>query len=158
MLLATAALGAFALVDLLLETTLSGVTEPMLLGVSLGQRPVHDAVVVAVALAVLSTALFILGVAVVRAGGGRRGSKRLEEDRASVASLDSAKKLLDHKVELLLARVQELEERKAALLGGSVEGPEGEPPRGERLVVIPDTPFAERELGSERGPMGGPLP
>jgi hypothetical protein len=113
----------------------------MLLGASLGRPPVEDAVLVAVALAVSTTALLFLGVAAMRAGRRRRRSKGAEERRELVASLDSAKKLLEWKVELLLAQVKDLEGRKAALTGAlqpGVMADHGEPLPDARLVVIPD--------------------
>lgn len=144
-------MGAFALVDLLLESTLSGGSELMLLGASLGRPPVEDAVLVAVALAVSTTALLFLGVAAVRAGRRRRRSKRLEERREPVASLDNGKKLLEWKVELLLAQVKDLEGRKAALTGAlqpGVMADHGEPLQDARLVVLPDLPPEANVVGS----------
>ncbi len=146
-LIATGALGVLALVDLLLESTLTGGSELVLLGASLARPPAEDAVLVVAALAVSTTVLLFLGVAALR---GHR-SKRLEERREQVASLDNGKRLLEYKVEILLAQVRELEGRKAALSGASHSGvlaDHVEPMQGERLVVLPDLPPDVDEVGS----------
>ena len=151
-LIAAGALGALALVDLLLESTLTGGSELVLLGASLGRPQAEDAVLVVAALAVSTTALLSLGVAALR---GHR-SKQLEERRARVASLDNGKRLLEHKVEMLLAQVRELEGRKAELADTAsprVTTDHGEPMPGERLVMLPDLPPEAYEVGSPAGEM-----
>jgi hypothetical protein len=127
-------LGVLALVDVLLESSLGGSVELTVLGASLGRWQLQDAVVTGAALAAVAVASLILGAAVVRIGRRRRRSKKTAEQRASIESLEAGKRLLEHKIELLLKQAKELEARQAEATADRA----GSAARGsEDLVILP---------------------
>jgi len=146
-LLALGVLSAFVLVDLVRDSTLAGSVDMSVLGVSFGIRTAEEIMMVAVGLAVVMTALLFVGSIALLAGRRRRGSKQLEGIRVRISRLQTTERLLEHRVELLLARVRELEERKAAL-GGGLEAEHTAPAQVEDVVVLPDLPLPPREPSS----------
>lgn len=136
------ALGAFALADLLIGSALPGEVELSILGVSLGEWRLDDAVALVAALAAGTVACLLIGIWALRSG--RRS--RQEERRVLNARLDSSRRLLEWQVEMLLGRVRELEEREAAIEAELEHASVTQVPQeDQRVVVVPDLPPAEGE-------------
>jgi len=145
-LLALGVLSAFVLVDLVRDSTLTSSVDISVFGVSFGIRTAEEIMMVAVGLAVVMTALLSLGSMALLAGRRRRRSKQVEDVRVRASRLETTERLLEQRVELLLARVRELEERKAAL-GRDLE-PHAALAQVGDVVVLPDLPVPPRETGS----------
>jgi hypothetical protein len=146
-LLALGFLGAFALVDFVRTSALAGNIDVSVLGVSFGTRPAQTVLIVAVGLAVVATALLLGGAAMLRARRLRRRSKQGEEELARASRLETTERLLEYRVEGLLAQVQELEERKAAIRGELEAGPAA-PAIIDDVVVLPEAPSPPLERDS----------
>ena len=136
-LLAVGFLGAFA--ELARTSTLAGTMDVSVLGVSFGTLSTQTVVLVAVGLAVVATALVLGGALILRAGGRRKRSKQGEEELARASRLETTERLLEYRVEGLLAQVQELEERKAAIRG-ELERGLAPPATVDDVVVLPEAP------------------
>jgi hypothetical protein len=147
-LLALGLLGAFALEELVRTSTLAGNVDVSVLGVSFGTRSAETVMVVAVGLAVVATALVLGGAAILRAGRMRRRSKHGEDELVLASRLETTERLLEYRVEGLLAQVQELEERKAALRG-ELEAGLAAPATVGDVVVLPES--ASRPLERDSG-------
>ena len=130
----------------------TGSTDLSALGVSFGTWSVQETVFVAVTLAVIATASVFAGISVIRRGTRRQWSEKKDEARVRVARLETTERLLEHRVELLLARAEELEERKAAL-GGGVDAEPAAPTEVDDVIVLPEVPPMPPRPGSlERAP------
>lgn len=136
-LLALGFLGAFALEELVRTSTLAGNVDVSLLGVSFGIRSAETVMIVAVGLAVVATAFVLGGAVMLRARRLRRRSKQGEEEVVLASRLETTERLLEYRVEGLLAQVQELEERKAALRG-ELEAERTAPATADDVVVLPE--------------------
>jgi hypothetical protein len=146
-LLALGVLSAFVLVDLVRVSSLTSNVDMSVLGVSFGIRTAEEIMIFAVGLAVVTTALLFVGSMTLWAWRRRRRSKRLEDLRVRAARLETTERLLQQRVELLLSRVRELEQRKAAL-GGEREPEHAAPAQVGNGVVLPDLPLPPRDPGS----------
>ena len=146
-LLALGVLSAFVLVDLVRDSTLMSSVDISVFEVSFGIRTAEEIMMVAVGLAVVMTALLSLGSMALLAGRRRRRSKQVEDVRVRASRLETTERLLEQRVELLLARVRELEERKAAL-GRDLEPEHAALAQVGDVVVLPDLPVPPRETGS----------
>jgi hypothetical protein len=146
-LLALGLFGAFALVDLVRTSSLAGNLDVSVLGVSFGARSAETIVLVAVGLAVVATALLVGGTVILRAGRLRRRSKQGEDEVVLASRLETTERLLEYRVEGLLAQVQELEERKAALRG-ELEAGLAAPTTVDDVVVLPEAPSRRLERDS----------
>jgi uncharacterized protein YlxW (UPF0749 family) len=146
-LLALGLLGAFALEEFVRTSSLAGNVDVSVLGVSFGTRSVEMVLMVAVALAVVATALVLGGAVMLRATRLRRRSKQGEEELARASRLETTERLLEYRVEGLLAQVQELEERKAAIRGELEAGPAA-PAIIDDVVVLPEAPSPPLERDS----------
>jgi hypothetical protein len=102
---------------------------------------------VAVGLAVVATALLLGGAAMLRARRLRRRSKQGEEELARASRLETTERLLEYRVEGLLAQVQELEERKAAIRG-ELDVEHTAPAMVDDVVVLPEARPAPLERDS----------
>jgi hypothetical protein len=102
---------------------------------------------VAVGLAVVATALLLGGAAMLRARRLRRRSKQGEEELARASRLETTERLLEYRVEGLLAQVQELEERKAAIRG-ELDAERSAPAPVDDIVVLPEARPAPLERDS----------
>jgi hypothetical protein len=139
--------GAFALEELVRTSSPAGSVDVSVLGVSFGARPAETIVLVAVGLAVVATALLLGGAAALRAGRLRKRSKQGKEELARASRLETTERLLEYRVEGLLAQVQELEERKAAIRG-ELEAEPTTPAATNDVVVIPEVPSRPLERDS----------
>jgi hypothetical protein len=146
-LLAFGFLGAFALGEFVRNNMLAGSVEVSVLGVSFGTRSAETVVLVAIGLAVVATALLLGGAVALRAGRLRRRSKHGEEELARASRLETTERLLEYRVEGLLAQVQELEERKAAVRG-ELEADRTAPVAADDIVVLPEAPTPPLERDS----------
>ena len=146
-LLALGVLSAFVLVDLVRMSTLTSSVDMSVLGVSFGVRAAEEIMIFAVGLAVVTTALLFMACVTLWAGRRRRRSRRVEDLRVRAARLETTERLLQQRVELLLSRVRELEERKAAL-SGEREAEHAARVQVEDVIVLPDLPLPPREHGS----------
>ena len=135
------------LVDLVRDSTLTSSIDISAFGVSFGFRIAEEIMTVAVGLAVVTTALLFVGSMALWAGRRRRRSRGIEDMRVRAARLQTSERLLEQRVELLLSRVRELEERKAAL-NGELEADHAVPAEVENVVVLPDLPLPPRDPGS----------
>jgi hypothetical protein len=136
-LLALGVFGAFALEELVRTSPPAGSVDVSVLGVSFGTQSAQTIVLVAVGLAVVATALLLGGAAAFRARRLRKRSKHGEEELARASRLETTERLLEYRVEGLLAQVQELEERKAALRG-ELEADVTPPATVDDIVVLPE--------------------
>jgi len=145
-LLAFGCFGAFALEELVRTSSPAGSVDVSVLGVSFGTQSAQTIVLVAVGLAVVATALVLGGVVALRAGRLRRRSKQGEEELARASRLETTERLLEYRVEGLLAQVQELEERKAAIRA-ELEADHATPAAVNDVVVLPEatSPALERD-------------
>ena len=146
-LLAFGFFGAFALEELVRTSSPAGSLDVSVLGVSFGARSAETIVLVAVGLAVVATALVLGGAVMLRASRVRRRSKKGEEDLARASRLETTERLLEYRVEGLLAQVQELEERKAAIRGELEVAPAAPATVGD-VVVLPEAPSRPLERDS----------
>jgi hypothetical protein len=137
-LLAFGILSTVALVDLVRDSTLTGSIDVSLLGVSFGTRSAEEIMMAAVGLAVVATAFLLGGSVALLAGRRRRRSKQMEEKRVLVSRLETTERLLEHRVELLLAQVRELEERKDRIGGEPLKTERTAPARVDDVFVLPD--------------------
>jgi hypothetical protein len=136
-LLALGFLGAFALEEFVRTSSPAGSVDVSVLGVSFGARSAETIVLVAVGLAVIATVLLLGGAVMLRARRLRRRSKQGEDEVVLASRLETTERLLDYRVEGLLAQVQELEERKAALRG-ELEAERTAPATADDVVVLPE--------------------
>jgi hypothetical protein len=146
-LLAFGFLGAFALEELVRTSSLAGNIDISVLGLTFGTRSAQTVLIVAVGLAVVAAALLFGGAAMLRARRLRRRSKQGEEELARASRLETTERLLEYRVEGLLAQVQELEERKAAIHGELEAGPAA-PAIIDDVVVLPEAPSPPLERDS----------
>ena len=140
-LLAFGVLSAAALVELVRDNASAGSVDVSFLGVSFGTHSVQEMILVAVGLAVIAAVFFVGGSLVLRT----RRRRRRERQRVRVSSLQTTERLLGERVELLVAQVRELEERKAAF-GDELVAERTAPAQGGDVVVVPDMPLS-RESG-----------
>jgi hypothetical protein len=146
-LLALGFLGAFALEELVRTSSLAGNVDVSVLGVSFGTRPAETVLIVAVGLAVVAAALLFGGAAMLRARRLGRRSKHGEEELTRASRLETTERLLEYRVDGLLAQVQELEERKASIRS-ELEVDPAAPATDDDVVVLPEAPSRPLERDS----------
>ncbi len=148
-LLALGALSVFALVELVelvRDSALAANVDVSILGVSFGHRPADELLLVAVGLTVVVTALLLGGAMALVAGRRRRRTKQGEAARVRISRLETTERLLEYRIELLLAQVRQLEEREAEL--NELEAERTGPNRADDVVVLPDASSPTPSAGS----------
>jgi hypothetical protein len=120
-------LGAAALADLMIGVSASGAAEIGVGSASFTTTSFETTLAIAVALAAVATALVVLGVVVIVRS--RRGRELPDHERveADVQRLETMRRLLEERVDMLAAQAKELDRSGREL-------------EDARVVVLPDAP------------------
>jgi hypothetical protein len=135
------AAGLAALVDLVLDVGRAGSADLLLLGASDRLASADELVPVAAALGVLAGAALAAGVLVLVAARRRRSRREREHDLGEARRLETMRRLLEERVEMLSASVRELEDRQTSLRAGRAAAPPGVVgTEADTIVVLPEAP------------------
>lgn len=134
------------LVELVRDSALAANVDVSILGVSFGHRPADELLLVAVGLTVVVTVFLLGGAVALVAGRQRRRTKQGEAARVRISRLETTERLLEYRIELLLAQVRQLEEREAEL--NELEAERTGPNRADDVVVLPDASSPTPSAGS----------
>ena len=134
-LLGLAAFGTAVLVDLVRDGTSSGSVELTVFGASLGSRSGGSVLIITASLAAVCGALVISGMWALAATRRRRRDQGRERLVSESHRLETVRRLLEERVDLLAASARELEERQTELR----QPMPSSRPDAERRVPVPGT-------------------